>query len=298
MTVAASRGPMRSRTPLQARCARRLAVALCLASFACAGIPSPAQRRSFADALAESEGWHAITIPAGSLDLVAYVPDRSANDRSLTVFVEGDGLAWIGDAGPSSDPTPRDPVALRMALAHPDGNAAYLARPCQYVGARATGCPSGYWTTGRFSPEVIDATGRAIDALEERFGSDRLTLVGYSGGGAVAALVAARRVDVERLVTIAGNVDPAAWARLHHIPALGGSLNPADEVAALRAIRQWHFIGARDTNVPPELALGFARLFPENERPVVEAETGFDHRCCWANAWPRLWSEVVASRAP
>jgi pimeloyl-ACP methyl ester carboxylesterase len=289
---------MRGRTPDRARRARLLAVALSLAAFACTGIPSPAQRRGFADSLAQREGWHAITIRAGPLDLVAYVPDRSANGRSLTVFVEGDGLAWIGDVGPSSDPTPREPVGLRMALLHPEGNAAYLARPCQYIGARASGCPQRYWTDGRFSPEVIDATGRAIDALEERFGADRLTLVGYSGGGAVAALVAARRGDVERLVTIAGNVDPAAWARLHRIPALGGSMSPADEVAALHGIPQWHFAGARDSNVPPELALGFAGRFPENERPIVEVEAAFDHHCCWASAWPRLCSEVLARRAP
>jgi hypothetical protein len=49
----------------------------------------------------------------------------------------------------------------------------------------------------------------------------------------VAALVAARRTDVDRLVTVAGNLDPTAWAVYQHIQPLTGSLNPADEVDAL-----------------------------------------------------------------
>lgn len=287
-----------TRVPTRAPHARLLGAVLCLAAAACTGIPSPAQRQRVADALAQQKGWHAITIPAKPLDLVAYVPGVREHARSLVVFVEGDGLAWIGDTGPSSNPTPREPVGLRIALAHPEGNAAYLARPCQYTSAQASDCPQRYWTDGRFAPEVIDAADRAIDALEQRFGADRLTLVGYSGGGAVAALVAARRDDVERLVTIAGNLDPAAWTRLHHLPTLRSSLSPADEVAALHRVPQWHFVGARDSNVPPELAVGFARRFPEDGRPAVEVEAAFDHRCCWASAWPRLWRSVLASESP
>jgi len=39
--------------------------------------------------------------------------------------------AWLAVPRPSQDPTPVDPLALRLALVQPTGNAAYLARPCQ-----------------------------------------------------------------------------------------------------------------------------------------------------------------------
>ena len=273
-------------------------IALCVAVSACAAIPSPAQRRSHADRLATDAGWYALTLHARPFELVAYLRAAVRNDASLTVFIEGDGLAWIGDSGPSLDPTPREPVGLRMALAHPGGNAAYLARPCQFVDAEASGCPSRYWTTLRYSPEVIVAMGRAIDALMERFAAERLTLVGYSGGGAIAALVAARRDDVERLVTVAGNLDPPAWTKLHRIPALEGSLDPADEIDGLRGVRQWHVVGGRDGNVTPELVQGFASRFPEGQKPAVAVEEEFDHRCCWAQQWPRIWREALALREP
>jgi dienelactone hydrolase len=271
---------------------------LCLLFSACMTLPSPIERRGVADALARSQGWRSLTIPAGAFELVAYLPTAPAPAPRLTIYVEGDGLAWITGTQVSSDPTPRDPLALRLALAQPEGAAAYLGRPCQYGDAAASRCPSRYWTSHRFAPEVIAATDRAIDVLKQRFGASRLTLVGYSGGGAVAALVAARRTDVERLVTVAGNLDPQAWTTYQRVQPLVGSLNPADAVEALRALPQWHFVGAKDDNITPALVRGFAERFPAGQRPVVRVEPGFDHHCCWAEQWPRLWRDWQRSLAP
>ena len=130
----------------------------------------------------------------------------------LTVYIEGDGLAWRTRSIPSTNPTPIDPVGLKLALAHPLGNAAYLARPCQYVGGHtARGCDQSYWTNKRFAREVIESSNEALTTLKLEFGARHLQLVGYSGGGAVAALLAAKRDDVIRLVTVAGNLEHLAW---------------------------------------------------------------------------------------
>lgn len=262
---------------------------ICIFLAACITLPLPAERRDVADTLARTSGWHALTIPAGSFDLVAYLPNAPAPAHRLTIYLEGDGLAWISSTQVSSDPTPRDPLTLRMALAQPEGATAYLGRPCQYGDAEASHCPSRYWTSHRFAPEVIVATDRAIDDLKQRFGARRLTLVGYSGGGAVAALVAAHRIDVERLVTVAGNLDTLTWTTYQRVQPLAGSLNPADQIDALCAVPQLHFVGAKDDNITPALVHGFAERFPATQRPVVRVEAGFDHRCCWAEQWPRLW---------
>lgn len=256
---------------------------------ACANVPSPDKRQSIADGLATARGWRMITIPAEGFNLVAYLPASYQRNETLTVYIEGDGLAWINRTQPSTDPTPRDPLALRLALAQPEGNAVYLARPCQYVDAEATGCASRYWTEMRFAPEVITASNRAIDILKLQFSAGSLALVGYSGGGAVAALVAAQRHDVKQLITVAGNMDHQAWTTYHRIHPLTGSLKPTDYVEALRNIQQWHFVGATDTNITPALIQSYADLFPHNQRPTVLIEPTLDHRCCWAEKWRKLW---------
>ena len=271
---------------------KSLLIFLCLLIAGCAGVPSPAERRSLAETLAAARGWHALSIEGKVFDLVAFVPEQPRKADRLAVYIEGDGFAWISGTQPSDDPTPRDPRALRLSLAHPEGSAVYLARACQYVKTEASGCASRYWTNMRFAPEVIEASNQAIDTLKQRFGATKLTLVGYSGGGAVAALVAARRSDVERLVTVAGNLDHRAWTTYHHVQPLDGSLNPADRIDALRSIPQWHFVGGRDGNITPELIQAFANRFPPGLRPVVEIEAGFDHHCCWAAQWPSLWRRV------
>lgn len=272
---------------------------LCFFISGCVSLPTPEARRNYADTLAHKQGWHAFTIAAGAFDLIAYLPEAPGQARQLTIYIEGDGLAWITGSQISSDPTPRDPLALQLALAQPEGAVAYLGRPCQYGDAEAETlrCPNRYWTSHRFAPEVIAATDHAVDTLKQLFGASRLTLVGYSGGGAVAALVAARRRDVGLLVTVAGNLDHQAWTTYQRIQPLTGSLNPAEQTMALRTIPQWHLVGANDDNITASLIQNFAKQFPSVSRPVVRVEPGFDHHCCWVEHWPRLWMEIRKNQA-
>lgn len=264
----------------------------CLLLAACATIPSPAERTGLADALAARRGWQALDLAAAPFVLRAWLPADPAPAAELTVYIEGDGLAWLNGAQASPDPTPVNPLALRLALAQPDGAAAYLARPCQYARAAATACAQRYWTGQRFAPEVIAASGQALDALKQRFGASRLTLVGYSGGAAVAALLAAGRSDVARLVTVAGNLDHRAWTAYHRVLPLEGSLNPADRVAALAGVPQWHLVGADDSNITPQLVRDFAARFTRGRQPQVWVEPGFGHQCCWAEQWGTIWKRL------
>lgn len=251
------------------------------------------ERRAVADKLASAQGWRAETIQTGDFDLLAYLPVWQARSDVLTIYIEGDGLAWTSPSLPSSDPTPRDPLALRLALAQPEGSVVYLARPCQYQPSESTGCSSIYWTESRFAPEVIAATNAAIDVLKSRMGARKIALVGYSGGGAVAALVAARRSDVDRLITVAGNLNHRAWTNYHRVHPLKGSLNPADEAEALSRIRQWHWVGGRDKTITPILVEDFANLFAGRNKPIVQIEPEFDHHCCWVEKWPLIWARMA-----
>ena len=271
---------------------RILFLLLLFCCTACTTLPTPQERHRTADALVQYANWEPLALETTPFWLLAYVPQRFATSEQLTVYIEGDGLAWITPSLPSDDPTPNNPVALRLALNHPDGNAAYLARPCQYGGAAQLPCKQDDWTSARFAPEVVAASDQAIDQLKARFGAERLTLVGYSGGGAVAALVAARRTDVERLITVAGNLDHAAWTQTLRLRPLSGSLNPADEIQRLAPVRQWHFVGGKDRVITPELVQGYADRFPAGSQPVVRIEPDFDHHCCWVEHWARLYSQT------
>jgi len=252
---------------------------------------SPDLRRDHADQLAAASGWQRVRLPAGSFVLAGYLPQTiPADNQTLTVYIEGDGLAWITASLVSLDPTPLQPIGLALALRHPQGAAAYLARPCQYVeGVETRGCSAEYWTSKRFAPEVVAATSQAIDTLKQRFQAQQLVLVGYSGGGALAALVAAHRQDVKLLVTVAGNLDHRAWTEQHHATPLTGSLNPADAWQELLNVPQIHFVGGKDQVVGREVAAAYASRFPADRRPKIQVVPEFDHTCCWAEQWPDLF---------
>lgn len=256
---------------------------------ACTSIPGVDSRQQAVD-IAARVGWHALELPADPFVLRAYVPARFPHSKILTLYIEGDGQAWSSSDQPSLDPTPIRPLALELAVRHPQPSAAaYLARPCQYVqAALRRGCVPAYWTEKRFASEVITATGRAIDQLKQRIGAEQLVLVGYSGGGAVATLVAAQRTDVARLVTIAGNLDHAAWTTLHRVTPLQGSQNPIDVWSRLQHIPQLHLTGARDRIMPPAIAVAYRTHFPARAPIQMRVMPGFDHHCCWVEHWPAL----------
>lgn len=272
---------------------RILTLLMLCALAACAGI-APETRRQHSAALASAQGWQALRIATRDFVLAAYVPATTTAEQTLTVYIEGDGMAWLSRSQASDDPTPRQPLALELAMRQARGTAVYLARPCQYVeGAARRGCDVAYWTERRFAPQVIEASSEAIDTLKLRYGAEHLILVGYSGGGAVAALVAARRSDVVRLVTVAGNLDHRAWTIEHGVLPLTGSLNPADDWAALQHIPQLHFVGATDANVSTSVVAAYLARFPEHRRPDMQVVPGADHSCCWAQQWPALSSQAL-----
>ena len=252
----------------------------------CASI-STEQRRLQSSKLATDAGWQRITLNAGMFNLAAFLPADQHQAETLTVYIEGDGLAWINASTPSFDPTPIDPLALRLAMLETSGSAVYLARPCQYVGGDdRRGCDVKYWTSHRFAPEVIEATNIAVSHLKARYAANNVRLLGYSGGGAVAALIAARRNDVVQLVTVAGNLDHATWTKQQHLSPLSGSLNPVDARIQLQNIPQRHYIGGKDTVIGELITQSYADGFPANKKPSITIMATFNHHCCWVQIWP------------
>ncbi len=262
-----------------------LLLALALLLTACAS-----SRRTEGPNLALAAGWHWEILPAGAFDLAVATAPRSAGE-TLVVYLEGDGLAYARPDQPASDPTPSDPVALRMALADPAGTpTAWVGRPCQYtLPDRARNCATPYWTDRRYAPEVVDSIGAALDQLKLRSGASRLVLIGYSGGGAIATILAARRNDVVRLVTVAANLDIAYWTEHQGLAPLTGSLDPARDAAPLLGtVEQLHFAGAEDRTVGADVVRSFiSRLPPGSPARLIEVPH-YSHSCCWARDWPSL----------
>jgi pimeloyl-ACP methyl ester carboxylesterase len=206
------------------------------------------------------------------------------------VFLEGDGVPWRGGREPSDDPTARHPIALELLLRSPAA-AAYVTRPC-YHRLEDDRCGPEHWTSARYSEEVIASMASAVLEAMRRAQATQVMLVGYSGGGVLAVLIAERLENVSAVVTIAANLDTDAWTAHHRYLPLSQSLNPALSERA-HAWPEFHFQGENDARVPPESTDAYFRRYPSANRETI---AGYDHVCCWLDAWPKLWSEIARKR--
>lgn len=253
----------------------------------CATLPSPAERSRHAEALAAAAGLVRGQVAVDGFMLTSF-SRISRTDQPLTVYIEGDGFAWRTRSQPADDPTPLHPQALALAAADPSANVLYLARPCQFT--RGPRCAVPWWTSQRFAERVVAAMDQALTQYQRPLAGQPLHLVGYSGGAAIAALLAERRRDVASLRSVAGNLAVAQFNRLHKTSAMPQSLDPIDAAPALREVPQIHFYGEQDRVVPAPITLYFAAAVG-GTCVQVRAVPGLSHAGDWAARWPALLAQ-------
>jgi pimeloyl-ACP methyl ester carboxylesterase len=205
--------------------------------------------------------------------------------RTLHIYVDGDGTPWRA-WGPTADPTPRNPLLLRLMARDPNPSL-YLGRPCYQGLADSPPCSSTHWTGERYSEAVVTSMAAALHRILAATQPDRLVWFGYSGGGTLATLLAPRFDATTDLITVAANLDTDAWTDLHAYSRLAGSLNPARQPVLPERIRQRHYVGGKDRVVPKEV---FARA-PIDPASLIVIPS-YDHVCCWETLWATLLVEL------
>jgi pimeloyl-ACP methyl ester carboxylesterase len=202
----------------------------------------------------------------------------------LHVYIEGDGTPWILGAEPSPDPTPSNPLALRL-MARDPSDVIYLGRPC-YFGLRSdAGCNPEAWTSARYSSAVVRSMADAIRRTMSETAHSETILIGYSGGGSIARLVAALVPGVTGVLTVNANLDVDAWTDQHDYLPLHLSLNPATSTPLPSSILHVQAIGDGDTVVDPQITESYRK---HGQPVVVWHYAEFDHVCCWLEAWPEI----------
>jgi pimeloyl-ACP methyl ester carboxylesterase len=249
-----------------------------------AGCASPAQR---IEKRAAELGYGKAVLPGGGFNHVVYFKDeRKAVGKTLHVYLEGDGTPWLRKRVPATDPTPRSPLMLEL-MALDAAPSVYLGRPC-YHGMRSIACTPDMWTDKRYSEAVVASMSAALNSVSAKYQS--LVLLGHSGGGTLAMLLAERQPKVTAVVTVAANLDTEGWAAMHKQQPLSGSLNPATRTPLRQSIRQMHYAGAEDDNVPPQLLRDAIAQQPGAKFKVYPKQ---NHSCCWQELWPEMLGELV-----
>lgn len=215
---------------------------------------------------------------------LVYANNPRRDSTTLHVYLEGDGSPWLRKNIVSADPTPKNPLALFL-MTQDESPSIYLGRPCYYGMPQSSNCSALLWTHERYSPEVVSSMANVLEQYLSNHPYENITFIGYSGGGALAMLLAERVARTQAVITIAANLDIDAWATSHNYSPLQGSLNPALRPPLVDSIKQIHFAGAKDDNVNPAVIASVAR---QQKVSTLVIYDDFDHICCWVENWREI----------
>lgn len=218
-----------------------------------------------------------------------YRSPGKADSGLLHVYLEGDASPRVASRYSPPDPTPHRPVMLGLMALDP-APSVLLGRPCQH-GAENP-CDASIWTVGRYGEDVVASLVAVLEKERAASGAAGVVLIGHSGGGALAMLMAERVPETRAVITLAGNLDTARWADHHGYTPLSQSLDPALQPPLSASVIQIHLLAGGDRRVPPALTQASIQRQPN---AITHLYPDFDHGCCWATIWPAVLGEVASA---
>lgn len=260
-------------------------VAVCLT--ACSTF-YPNKRIELAEKIAYQSNLESFVIETPIFDLFGYY--KVANSSSeASIYIEGDGLSWIDKWTVSNNPTPLNPLALKLASLDSSTKVIYLARPCQYLDLNyEKNCLPKYWTSHQFSKEILDLYQQALNQIKERFQVDTFHIVGFSGGAAIAIMLAGDREDIKTLRTIAGNLDHISLNTFKKVNPLSGSLDTMNYAMKTKKIPQIHYYGGKDKIIPSWITKNYLKTINHTSCVSILEVIEASHLEGWEKSWRKF----------
>jgi hypothetical protein len=242
---------------------------------------------------AENYGFEQYTVQGTTFKHRVFFKPSANNANELHIYLDGDGSPWINHRWISDNPTPRNTLVLRL-MKQDQATSLYLGRPCYHGLETDSSCTPALWTSHRYSSLVVNSIAAAITGISERYKAKRIILIGHSGGGTLAMLVAENLSIIQGIITVAANLDIQAWVEHHGYTALSGSLNPLNRKPLPKEIFQLHLAGAKDKNIPVNQIRSFAIKQHSAQMQVFK---DYSHHCCWEKTWPLILQSIKAKES-
>ncbi len=168
----------------------------------------------------------------------------------LVVLLHGD----MSRGGPA---TYHYKIAGQLAEKHPDATVVAMIRPGYDDGEGRKSDGNTNNRRDHYTDRNIDSVAAAIGNLRAHYSSDRVILIGHSGGAAYAGVIAGRHPNLVNgvgLISCPCNI-PVWRAGRHGGTPWPNSLSPADFASRIApTTRVFALTGARDDNTRPSLA--------------------------------------------
>lgn len=267
----------------------KAAIAATLVLGGCIATSLPTLRTETAQRIAAPAWMIKRDIPAAPYLLRAY---ERIHDRGgvANLYIEGDGINGKHSIAENADFTPVNPVGLHLASKDNAKNLIYLARPCQFNGRLELPhtCDNKEWQENRFSKDVIESYNNALNEISARYGIRAYNLIGYSGGAAIATMLAGERKDILSVRTVAGILDNSAYATVADEFPISKTRTAAEHASDVSKTPQYHFIGGQDTIVTPSVLSTYLSDMPPTNCVQTMLVQEAEHEAGWVDKWPEL----------
>lgn len=263
-------------------------VGLILCSLAMTACTTPAQQFKIT---AENYGFSEYEVSGSNFKHKVYLNKQvvTAQNKVLHVYLDGDGKPFKNSYALAADPTSRNHLILEL-MALDKQPAMMLGRPCYHgLSIDSSNCEYRLWTSARYSATVVDSMVTALNKWLKQHRFQKIVLIGFSGGGTLAVLMAKKLATVTTVVTLAANLDVAAWSQHHGYLMLKDSLSPMNQPILKENIKQLHLAGSEDEKVPPFIIKAYAN---KQKNALFRIYKGFTHHCCWLKIWSDILKEI------
>lgn len=218
------------------------------------------------------------SLQAGEFNLTLF--KNRVESEHLHIYFGGDGIPFIRHQFKTANPTPIKGVTPKL-MALDTTESVYIARPCYYLTKMPQRCTSDIWTDGRYSETVVKALTNAVRLLLNRKTYKSVAIIGFSGGGTLATLVAEQVPQITKVITIAANLDTDLWTTLKGYTPLKNSINPTLLKQLRIDIARIHLAGLKDRSV----SISVINSFIEKHGGELHTFPDFNHNCCWESVW-------------
>ncbi|MDD3370412.1 MAG: hypothetical protein PHE27_01165 [Alphaproteobacteria bacterium] len=222
-------------------------------------------------------------ITSGQFRLTIYSRIIDVN-QPINVYIDGDSHGLVPAGGPGIDPAPDEDLTLRLAKEDPSDNVVFISHPCQFD-IDDPFCLEPPLQTERYGDLIWNSMNRALNYVLAVVPHPQVNLIGYSGGAATAAVMAARRYDVISLRTLAGNLDPNGNGLLHGSFPQNDFIDPMLSAYKLSKLPQEHFAGEADVFVPPFLIQNFVDAVGKSHCVKILRFPNASHKYGWESIW-------------
>ena len=166
-----------------------------------------------------------------------------------------------------------------------DINIFMMARP-RYKSLNGNKSNGSHARKSRYSIANINRIAEVIQNLKNYYNSEKVILVGYSGGAGIAMYLGSiDNKSIKSIRTIAGNINHNELSKILKISRLKKSINFYSIEKKINTIPQVHYYGLKDKIVPNELQTSYKIRNSNNKCIKIKPVNKATHNEGWVDFW-------------